>query len=271
MDAGQLNRSPPHCRELENGLTRYGVQSERSPFLFRGQSNLPEEALDEHKARAEDVRILDEQGNEPIVESVEEWKANPREVDFPFVDTIPLERYLERSLTELQRAKAADVVDELVYVNREWANGEHKNGTIELDCVDKLSQFPFERTCVVLAHEIGHAVYSAYIPDIGTNPEKEKPLVFTTDREQTHVQALSQRMRGRIPDDATLMSPPIYDDAAYRLLEEELFADAYCSRVLEPSAIYREYNNIAATVDDVAGDVSSRLLPDPCETIEPCS
>jgi hypothetical protein len=190
------------------------------------------------------------------------------------VDTIPLEKYLKRSLAVLEEAKKEGLVENFKYVNLN-SNGNSYKNSIYVHKADELDNFVCTRSCQVISHEVGHLIYNWHMPDdVGTNADFEKPFVFDSDVVIKNAQKLSERMRGRIPDGTELrggnsfVHGEVYKHAAYRLLEEELFADCYASRTLEPEYTSRKYPEVKSIVDSYTAEISTNLLVKPADNLK---
>lgn len=270
-----INKFSPKSQKVpENDLVRYGYRSDSSPLLYHSGRSVRDKVEKLDKKRPEKERKLDRNGNEKIVETVEKWKGKEKTFDFPFVDTIPLEKYLKRSLTVLEEAKKEGIVEDFKYLNLN-SNGNSYNKSICVHETDELDNFVCTRSCQVIAHEVGHLIYNWHIPDdVGTNANFEKPFIFDSDVVMKNAQKISERMRGRIPDGTKLrggnsfVRGEVYKHAAYRLLEEELFADCYASRTLEPEYISRKYPEVKSIVDGYTEEISSNLLVSPVDNLK---
>jgi hypothetical protein len=236
--------------ERVNGCRRLG--SKTSPFTVRAEDNKRAAAAEIHNARPRAEQAEDESGNEPVELGLESWESKIETRDFPEVDTVPHEELLNRAETAQRAAEESLFVER---VARDASFDEQgKLGqflpatrTVELDTLE--DSFPACRTAPVLAHELGHAFH------VGISRRNQKAgfvsgtdSVFETTDEREDAVAISERMRGTVPDDTEAES--------YRRQEEELFADVFASFVLEPEAARRVG---PAAVERVSSYVSGRF------------
>lgn len=227
-----------------HGFERLG--SKTSPFTIRAGEEMKEEAEEIHTSRPQKAQKQDESSNEPIELDLEDWEADIDVLDFPETDTIPHEELLNRAEAAEEAARDSLFVNTIVRDADFDEPGKlghflPPSGKIELDT--RSDSFPACWTAPVLAHELGHAFH------IGVSKRDETPgfvsgtdSVFETEDQQQDAIAISERMRGNIPDN---------DEAArnYRLEEEELFADVFASFIIEPSAARRVGPQAVAQVE----------------------
>lgn len=246
----------PTEQEVKYGFTRIGFES--SPFLLIGGKEARNDAEEVHEARPEEIQKRDERGNEPLTLEVDEWEKQPSELDFPYVDTIPLAVYVERAEDLLKNSMEEGVVEEIQRdCDLKLCWGECDEKTIKLSQDE--GEFPNEQHGFTLAHEIGHAIYNNYLPDNLATEEMDTHdrYIFDTGSLEEEAKSLSSRMRGHIPHFDK--NPGL---AHYRLNESELFADCYASRALEPDAARRTASLAVDAVEDVVNNVSQELLPE---------
>ena len=105
------DRIDDRIQELEDGFVRLG--DEDTPFTLRGGGESVEEAQQLHDERDERERERDEESNEPVTRTVSTWRADMMGLDFPFVDTIPLEEQRSRANQVAELATDEDVVDRI--------------------------------------------------------------------------------------------------------------------------------------------------------------
>lgn len=246
----------PTEQEIEYGFVRLGF--ENSPFLLIGGEEVRQEAKKIHESRSEDIREQDERGNEPLTLELDDWEEELLELDFPYVDTIPLPLYKERAEDLLTNSMEENIVDDIRRdCEMEFCWGECEERVIKLS--QEEGEFPNEKHGFTLVHEIGHAIYNTYLPeDVATDEEigTHDRYIFDTRSLEEDAKTLSSRMRGSIPHFDK--NPGL---AHYRLNESELFADCYASRAIEPDAAQRTAPIAVGAVEDVVNDISSDLLP----------
>lgn len=239
--------------ERVNGCRRLG--SETSPFTVYAEDDKRATAAEIHNARPPAERAEDESGNEPIELELESWESKIGTRDFPEVDTVPHDELLNRAETARRAAEESLFVERVVRdasFDEQGKLGQFLPAVrrVELDTLE--DSFPACRTAPVLAHELGHAFH------VGISRRDEKAgfasgtdSVFETSDERDDAVAISERMRGTVPDDTAARS--------YRLETEELFADVFASYVLEPEAARRVG---PAAVERVSSYVSGRFRRD---------
>lgn len=100
---------------------------------------------------------------------------------------------------------------------------------------------------VILAHETGHAFHVG-MKLLNRKPgfDEEFEVVFETGDQREDAIAISERLRGPIPD-----SPRGF--RSYRLEEAELFADVFASLMIEPDATRRIGPEAVGRVEGVLG------------------
>jgi hypothetical protein len=81
--------------ELADGFERLGSQD--TPFTLRKGEDKRQRAQQLHSERETSIRERDEESNEPITRTLQEWRADMMGRDFPFVDTIPLAEQRSRA------------------------------------------------------------------------------------------------------------------------------------------------------------------------------
>lgn len=227
-----------------DGFERLG--SKTSPFTIRAGEEMKEEAEEIHSSRPQEEQEEDESSNEPIELDLGDWEDDIDALDFPETDTIPHEELLNRAEAAEEAANGNLFVNTIVRDADFDERGKlghflPPSRKIELDTLS--DSFPACRTASVLAHELGHAFH------IGVSRKNETPgfvsgtdSVFKTEDQRQDAIAISERMRGNIPDN---------DEEArdYRLEEEELVADVFASFIIEPQAARRVGPQAVARVE----------------------
>lgn len=104
-------------------------------------------------------------------------------------------------------------------------------GIKEIEIRTDPADFPGYRTGPALAHELGHAVYHGMTRPVEYH--ETPPPIFETDSQRVEARTLSERLHG-----------PIYEPDApgisnYRTDDEELFAEVFACRIIEPEAARR--------------------------------
>lgn len=103
----------------------------------------------------------------------------------------------------------------------------------------------------MLAHEVGHAFYDAWIPESGI---EEQPRLFRTTDEKEQARRLSERLHGPMIETEGSFSD-------YRKgSDEELAAVVFVSRIIEPIAAQRIAPHSVGRLENVFGDFSDRLF-----------
>jgi len=175
------DRIDDRIQELEDGFVRLG--DEDTPFTLQGGRESVEEAQQFHDERDERERKRDEESNEPLTRTVSEWRADVMGLDFPFVDTIPLDEQRSRANQVAELATDEDVVDRIdrdVAFQSDTVRGKYWRGVGLIEIGTDSDDFPGFQAGVVLAHEVSHAFYDAWSPDSGT---EEHPQIFRTTDE----------------------------------------------------------------------------------------
>lgn len=238
--------------ELNDGFVRLG--DDDTPFTLRGGGDTLEAAQQIHDARDADERTIDEESNEPVTRSVADWEANLTRLDFPFVDTIPLEEQRKRANQLAEVALEEGFVNDIsrdVPFDRETVRGKHWPGPKLIELRTTSDDFPGFQEGVVLAHELGHAFYEAWTPDSGI---EEGPRLFQTTDEQEQAQELSIRLHGPFIE----VDGPFVD---YRCGSDgELAAAVFASRIIEPEAAERLAPDAVRRMEDAWGDLSEQLF-----------
>ena len=246
------DRIDDRIQELEDGFVRLG--DEDTPFTLQGGRESVEEAQQFHDERDERERERDEESNEPVTRTVSEWRADMMSLDFPFVDTIPLEEQRSRANQVAELATDEDVVDRIdrdVAFQNETVRGKYWRGVELIEVGTDADDFPGFQTGVVLAHEVGHAFYDAWSPDSGI---EEYPRLFRTTDEKEQAQTLSERLHGpMIETDGPFVD---YREGS----DEELAAAVFASRIVEPMAAQRIAPDAVRRLEEAFGDLSDRLF-----------
>ena len=190
------DRIDDRIQELEDGFVRLG--DEDTPFTLRGGGEPVEEAQQLHDERDERKRDRDEESNEPVTRTVSTWRADMMGLDFPFVDTIPLEEQRSRANQVAELATDENIVDRIdrdVAFRSDTVRGKYWRGVGLIEIGTNSDDFPGFQSGVVLAHEVGHAFYDAWSPNSGI---EEHPRLFRTTDETEQAVALSERLHGPI-------------------------------------------------------------------------
>lgn len=246
------NRINDRIQILDDGFVRLG--DEDTPFTLREGGESLEQAQQLHSERDESERERDEESNEPVTRALSKWRENMMELDFPFVDTIPLDEQRRRAnrVAELATEEGfVDRVDRDIVFEDETVRGKHWPGINLIEIGTDPDDFPGFRTGVVLAHEVGHAFYDAWSPDSGI---EEQPRLFQTADEKEQARRLSERLHG----------PMIETDGSFvdyrKGSDEELSAAVFASRIIEPMAAQRIAPDAVRRLENVFGDLSDRLF-----------
>lgn len=239
--------------ELDDGFERLGPED--TPFTLRRGFERRRRAEAIHEERDRDDQRADESSNETITRNLETWERDLWTFDFPFVDTVPSEELAARAQAVAEAGRDlgfVDLLDTDAEIEASDVNGYFKPGSrvIAVDADD--DDFLGYRTGPVLAHEVGHAFH------VGVNRlnskggfEAETETVFETTEQRHDAIALSERLRGPIPESPSGVR-------SYRLREAELFADVFATMVVEPEAARRCGPEAVQRVTDLVGE----LLPD---------
>jgi hypothetical protein len=188
------DRIDDRIQELADGFVRLG--DEDTPFTLREGGESLEKARQLHSEREEAERERDEESNEPVTRTVSEWRADVTGLDFPFVDTIPLDEQYRRANQIADLATEENFVDRIdhdVAFRDETVRGKYWRGVGLIEIGTDPDDFPGFQTGAVLAHEVGHAFYDAWTPNSGI---EEQPRLFRTTDETEQAQALSERLHG---------------------------------------------------------------------------
>lgn len=146
-------------QELEDGFVRLG--DEDTPFTLRKGGESLERARQLHREREEAQRERDEESNEPVTRSVSEWRADMAGLDFPFIDTVPLEEQRHRANQVADLAIAENLVERIdrnVAFKNETVRGKYWRGVGLIEVGTDSNDFPGFQAGVVLAHEVGICV-----------------------------------------------------------------------------------------------------------------
>lgn len=250
--SGLARRMEERIRELDDGFERLGDQD--TPFTLRNGGETLDRAQQLHNEREAPERERDEESNEPITRTVSEWRENMIELDFPFVDTIPLEEQRNRAEQVAELAVAEGVVNRIereVGFRDDTVRGKYWRGVGLIELGTDPDDFPGFQAGVVLSHELGHAFYDIWSPDSGI---EEQDRLFRTTAQVEQARALSERLHGPMvePDG------PFVD---YRWgSDEELAAAVFASRIIEPMAAQRIAPDAVSRLEDVFGGLSERLF-----------
>lgn len=238
--------------ELEDGFERLGDLD--TPFTLRNCDDKRERAQQIHSKRENSVQERDEESNEPVTRTLQEWHEDMMGLDFPFVDTIPLTEQRRRAEHVAERAIAQGVIDHIdrdVAFRDESVRGKYWRGVQLIEIGTDPDDFPGFQAGVVLAHELGHAFYDAWSPDSGI---EEQPFLFRTADEKAQARTLSERLHGPLIE----TDGPFID---YRMgNDEELAAAVFASRIVEPMAAQRIAPAAVRRLEDVFGKLSDKLF-----------
>lgn len=111
-------------------------------FTLREGGESLEQAQQLHCEREEAERERDEESNEPVTRSVSEWRADMVGLDFPFIDTVPLDEQRHRANQAADLAIAENFVERIdrdVAFQNETVRGKYWRG-VELISVRRLVQ-----------------------------------------------------------------------------------------------------------------------------------
>lgn len=246
------DRIDDRVQELGGGFVRLG--EEDTPFTLREGGDSLETARQLHSERDESERERDEESNEPLTRTLPEWRADMKGLDFPFVDTIPLDEQRRRANRVAELATTENVVERIdreVEFQDETVRGKYWRGIQLIEIGTESDDFPGFQAGVVLAHEVGHAFYEAWSPDSGI---EEQPRLFRTTDEKEQARAVSERLHGPLIE----TDGPFVD---YRKgSDEELAAAVFASRIIEPMAAQRIAPDAVRRLEDVFGGLSDDLF-----------
>lgn len=246
------DRIEDRIQELSDGFVRLGDQD--TPFVLRGGGDSLKRARQIHGERDDAEQKRDEESNEPVTRSVSEWREDMMRLDFPFVDTIPLDEQCRRASLVADIAleeNAVDRIDHDVAFQDETVRGKYWRGVQLIEIGTEADDFPGFRTGVVLAHELGHAFYDLWSPDSGI---EESPRLFRTADEREQARRLSERLHGPMIE----TDGPFVD---YRKgSDEELAAAVFASRIVEPMAAQRIAPAAVRRLETTFGDLSEHLF-----------
>ena len=251
--------SPAHAerideriQKLNDGFERLG--DEDTPFTLRKGGESLEQAKQLHSEREASERKRDEESNEPVTRTLSEWRADMIGLDFPFVDTIPIDEQRNRAnqIAELAVEEGfVDRIDRDVEFRDETVRGKYWRGVQLIEIGTNPEDFPGFREGIVLAHELGHAFYKAWSPDSGI---EEQPRLFQSEIQKTQAQAISERLHG----------PFIETDGPFRDYrqgsDEELAAAVFASRIIEPMAAQRIAPDAVRRLEKAFGELSEKLF-----------
>ncbi|GAA0451389.1 hypothetical protein GCM10008985_03770 [Halococcus dombrowskii] len=228
---------------LTDGFERLGPDD--TPFTLRGGEEKRDQAATIHHQRDTNERTKDEQSNEPVSRGVSEWKQNLRTLDFPFIDTISCETYLDRAWQAAAAVQEHGLIEEVhcnVCFEDPNLHGKFWPGIAEIELAPERDYFPGYAPGPTLAHEVSHSVYAAWTPDAGFEQGQQ---AFRTRSQQEQAESLSLRLYGPFHE----ATGPFVD---YRLGDEELFAAAFTSRIIEPMAARRNAPQAVNRVEEIA-------------------
>jgi hypothetical protein len=250
--------SPTHAErindrieQLEDDFERLGDQD--TPFTLRNGGESLQRAKRLHSKRDASERQRDEESNEPVTRILSEWREDMTGLDFPFVDTIPVNELRTRANQVAELAIEEGVVDRIdrVEFQDETVRGKYWPGVQLIEIGTDPEDFPGFREGVVLGHELGHAFYDEWSPESGI---EEHPRLFQSEAEQTQAQAISERLHGPFIE----TEGPFVD---YRQgSDEELAAAVFASRIVEPMAAQRIAPDAVRRLEDAFGKLSNKLF-----------
>ena len=236
-----LSEDDDRVQELPDGFKRLG--GEDTPFTLQGGEEKRIRAEQIHQRRDSADRNWDEQRHQPVTRDIEKWETDLRSWDFPFVDTIPLEKLLERAEGALDIAQSEGLVqrvDRDVTFDQDNVRGRYWPGIDKIELGTDDDDFPGYREAVGLAHEVGHAFAADIGPSAGF--EEGDPL-FLTQSQKNEAIEISERLHGPIRE------PGECGFQSYRLGETELFAQVFASLVIEAEATFRIAPEAASRVE----------------------
>lgn len=247
-----IDRSDDRIQELDDGFVRLGNTD--TPFTLREGGESLAQARQLHREREASERERDEESNEPVTRTLSEWQENMMELDFPFVDTIPIDEQRRRANHVADLAIDEIVVDRIardVAFEDETVCGKYWRGIQLIEIGTDPDDFPGFQAGVVLAHELGHAFYDAWTPESGI---EEQPRLFRSTHEKEQARRLSVRLHGPMVE----TDGPFVD---YRKgSDEELAAAVFASRIIEPMAAQRIAPDAVRRLEDIFGDLSADLF-----------
>ena len=246
------DRIDDRIQELEDGFVRLG--DEDTPFTLREGGESLEQAQQLHCEREEAERERDAESNEPVTRSVSEWRADMVGLDFPSVDTVPLDEQRHRANQVADLAIDENFVERIdrdVAFQNETVRGKYWRGVELIEVGTDPDDFPGFQAGVVLTHEVGHAFYDSWSPDSGI---EEYPRLFRTTDEKEQAQMLSERLHGpMIETDGPFVD---YREGS----DEELAAAVFASRIVEPMAAQRIAPDAVRRLEEAFGDLSDKLF-----------
>ncbi len=251
--------SPAHAerideriQKLNDGFERLG--DEDTPFTLRKGGESLEQAKQLHSEREASERKRDEESNEPVTRTLSEWRADMIGLDFPFVDTIPIDEQRNRAnqIADLAIEEGfVDQIDRDVEFRDETVRGKYWRGVQLIEIGTDPEDFHGFREGIVLAHELGHAFYEAWSPDSGI---EKQPRLFRSEAERTQARAISERLHGPfIETDGPFLD---YREGS----DEELAAAVFASRIVEPIAAPRIAPDAIRRLETAFGEVSESLF-----------
>lgn len=210
--------SPAHAerideriQKLNDGFERLG--DEDTPFTLRKGGESLERAKQLHSEREASERKRYEESNEPVTRTLSEWRADMIGLDFPFVDTIPIDEQRNRAnqIAELAVEEGfVDRIDRDVDFRDETVRGKHWRGVGLIEISTDSEDFPgfreggcpCARTGTCLLRGVGsgqwHRRATATLPtgdrkDTGAGNFRTTP--WAIHRDGRSVQGLSTRER----------------------------------------------------------------------------
>lgn len=218
--------------QLADGFERLGDTD--TPYTLRAGAAQRAEARHIHEQRSVSDQALDEQSNEPVTRDIDEWNEDIWACDFPGVDTIPAEiqrKRVEHIAAGAQKCGFVTTITHGVEFNDPNVRGRFWYGVKEIETRAEPTDFPGYRKEPALAHELGHAVYHGMMPSLGYHETPQS--LFDADTQRSEARSLSERLHGPISE------PALPGISNYRTDDEELFAEVFACRVIEPEAAQR--------------------------------
>jgi hypothetical protein len=123
------DRIDERIQALDDGFERLG--DEDTPFTLRKGEESLEKAKQLHSEREVSERKRDEESNEPVTRMLSEWRADMMGLDFPLVDTIPIDEQRNRANQVAELAVEEGFVDQIdrnVEFRDETVRGKYWHG-----------------------------------------------------------------------------------------------------------------------------------------------
>lgn len=223
--------SDSRITELDDGFSRLGDTD--TPYTLVSGQEKRDKAITIHNERSVSDQNTDERTNEPVTRDLEQWQNNLWKYDFPFVDTVPHSRQVERATLIADLAFDLGYLDEIsdgVDFDDPHVRGRFWQHPPEIELRANPDDFLGFRKGPALAHELGHAFYAGI--GLGSTFADTATDIFRTTKQEEHARSLAVRLHGPFID-----APPGLQD--HREHPRELFADVFAARVIEPEAARR--------------------------------